>query len=90
MSTVVQPFALTAVLLLLSSCVQEGYTPECGNGGAGAEDSEGCYTPVGGSCLTEEEFKADRPSSREVGNKTVTVDEDWAAYQQERPHCDFD
>jgi hypothetical protein len=91
MSTAYQPLGLmAAALLLLTSCVQEGHTPECGSGGAGAEDSEGCFTPIGGSCLTESEFKADRPPEREVGSRTVTVDEDWATSQDERPHCDFE
>lgn len=89
MSPVFQPLGLLAAALLLTSCVQEGHTPICGNGGAGSEESEGCFTPIGGSCLSEAEFKGDRPVEREDGDRTVTVEDDWISYQEVRPQCDF-
>jgi hypothetical protein len=51
------------------------------------EESD-CLTPIGGSCLSEEQFKKGRPSEREDDRgRTVTIEEDWASYQELRPHC---
>lgn len=83
-------FPLLCALFLTNACVQDGTTPECGGGGTAALAAEGCATPIGGSCLSESEFKKGRPSEREVDGETVTVAEDWESYQEARPECDFD
>jgi hypothetical protein len=84
-------FATLALLSLgaLSGCVQEGHSPECEGLGGSALIEDGCVTPVGGSCLDEEDFKKGRPKSREDGSRTVTIADDWVSYQEARPLCDF-
>ncbi len=74
--------------LSLGGCIEEGHSADCSAGGRGNLEDEGCVTPIGGSCLTEEEFKAGRPGKRETSSgREITVDEDWDAYQCERPQC---
>lgn len=51
---------------------------------------EGCATPVGGSCLDEDAFKKGRPTEREDGERTVTLEDDWVSYQATRPTCEFE
>lgn len=92
--------ALLATALLLApfcliSCVQEGHSADCKfsdmGGAANVRDpleEEGCLTPIGGACLSEEEFKLGRPAKREDDRgDEFTVEEDWIAYQCERPLC---
>ena len=80
--------SIACLVALLSGCVPEGQSPDCGAGGRGHLEEVGCMTPVGGSCLTEEQFKQGRPGEREdERGRTVTLEEDWAQYQALRPHC---
>jgi hypothetical protein len=67
-------------LLAPSACTDEGHTPDCGLGGRASFEEKGCVTPIGGSCLTREQFEKDRPNP---------TDEEWAAYMADRSHCDF-
>lgn len=79
----------TALLALwLSGCVQEGHSADCEFDDRGELEDEGCLTPIGGSCLTESDFKASRPARRDDDDgDDVTVEEDWLAYQCARPLC---
>lgn len=87
--------AVFASLLLLSSlslggCVEEGHSADCSAGGRGNLEEESCVTPVGGGCLSEEEFKENRPStSKDSRGVERTIDDDWVSYQFARPECDF-
>lgn len=87
--------ALLSSLLLVSSlpflgCTEEGHSPDCAVGGRGNLEEEGCLTPVGGACLAEDDFKADRPSVyKDERGVRRTSDDDWADYQAARPECDF-
>lgn len=89
-------YALFAAFFLLSSlwlcgCVEEGHSADCSAGGRGNLEEGGCVTPVGGGCLTEEEFKANRPSTSEDARRDErTIDDDWISYQFSRPECDFE
>lgn len=87
---------LFASLLLLSSlilwgCTEEGHSADCSGGGRGNLEADGCITPVGGACLSEEEFKKNRPSTSEdsYGDER-TINDDWISYQFSRPDCDFE
>ncbi len=89
-------YLFASVVLLapisLLGCVQEGHSADCEfePGGASAQmlADEGCLTPVGGSCLSEDEFKASRPAKREDSSgDEISVDDDWIAYQCARPLC---
>jgi hypothetical protein len=82
--------ALLALALFVGGCVEDGSTPECGLGGSGNLVSDGCATPVGGSCLDEAAFKKGRPAEREDGERTVTLEDDWVSYQATRPSCEFE
>lgn len=88
-------FALFASLLFVTSlpllgCTEEGYSADCSVGGRGNLEEEGCLTPLGGACLSEEEFKANRPSRYEDDRGVEqTVEDDWLSYQAVRPECEF-
>lgn len=89
-------YVLFASLLLLSSlslwgCTEEGHSGDCSAGGRGNLEEDGCVTPIGGACLSEEEFKANRPSKSEDSREIErTIDDDWISYQFSRPECDFE
>lgn len=86
-STLFAP-VLLLISLSLGACTEEGHSPDCSAGGRGNLEDEGCVTPIGGACLSEKDFRANRPAERETtSGQEVTVDEDWAAYQCMRPLC---
>jgi hypothetical protein len=76
--------------LSLGGCVEEGHSADCAAGGRGNLEEGGCVTPVGGGCLSEEEFKENRPSTSEDSRGVErTINDDWISYQFSRPECDF-
>ncbi len=78
----------TLLLLLLSvgvsGCAEDGQSPNCAMGGRGALEEANCLTPIGGSCLTMEEFIYGRPT-----DGPITPTEEWQEYKKLRPQCDF-
>jgi hypothetical protein len=89
-------FAVFASLLLLSSlslggCTEEGHSGDCAAGGRGNLEEVGCDTHVGGGCLSEKDFRANRPSRSEDSQGVErTIDDDWVSYQFTRPQCEFE
>lgn len=70
----------TLLFGLMIACVEEGHTPECGMGGRASFEEEKCVTPIGGTCLTRDEFEHSRPDP---------TDEEWMEYMASRTHCKF-
>lgn len=89
-----RPTALAAPLFLLApltlllclGCVSEGSSVECGAGGRANWEAEDCMTPIGGSCLTLEEFSKDRPKGTQ--DEIAQIATDYVAYLAERENCD--
>ena len=72
----------------LTGCTDKGQSSDCAAGGRGAQESEGCLTPIGGSCLTHDEFVRDRPTDPDA-DPPLVPEADWIEYKAERPECDF-
>ena len=78
-----------ALFTAQGACTTEGHTADCEVGGRGNQEDDGCFTPIGGTCLTHDEFVQDRPNDPDA-DPPLDPEADWIEYMEKRPLCDFE